>query len=60
MQTTTIAWPASYLGVGLAILTVAIGIYQGVTQDGYHTVFYRDYQAALADIKAHIDSQGGK
>ena len=60
MNATTITWPASYLGVGLAILTLPDGTYQGVTENGYCSASYADAQAAFVDVTAHIAAQGGK
>ncbi|MBA3823707.1 MAG: hypothetical protein H0X24_07365 [Ktedonobacterales bacterium] len=61
MQSTiSLPWGASYQGIGIAILTLSDGTYQGVTQNGYRTVPYATTQAALEDITAHIKAQGGQ
>jgi len=54
MQSTTIAWPASYKGVGLAILTLPDGTYQGVAQGGYRSAPYATTKEALADVTATL------
>jgi hypothetical protein len=59
MQTITSPWGASYKGIGLAVLQLPDGTYQGVTQDGYRSVGYATTREALEDIKSHIDTQRG-
>jgi hypothetical protein len=46
-------------GIGLAVLQLPDGTYQGVTQDGYRSVVYATTREALEDIKTHIDTQRG-
>ncbi len=60
MQTITSTWGASYKGIGVAIVTLPDGTYQGVTQDGYRSVAYPTTHEALDDLKAHIDTHRGK
>jgi hypothetical protein len=52
-------WSITYKGIGVAILQLSDGTYQGVTERGYSTVPYPTTAQALADLKSHIDAQGG-
>ena len=60
MQTTTSLWPLTYRGVGITLETLPDGTYQGVTEDGYHSLVSPDITEALADATAHIEMIEGK
>ena len=54
-------WPASFRGVGFAIVTLPDGTYQAIAEGGYRSHPYVSADEALTDVTAWcaLHAQGG-